>query len=254
MLAQVVPVEIFAFMLVFARIGSAVMLLPGIGEAYVYSRVRLALALALTLVIYPLVRDILPPAPEQPLRLFLLIAGEVTHGVFIGAVTRLLISSLHVAGTVVAFLSSLAMAQTMDPNQGVQGALVAAFFSIIGVTLIYVSGLHMLMIAALYDSYTLFPVGMPPPAEDFATLAVKIFSRSFEIGLRMAAPFVIYGLTFYIGLGILQRLNPQIQIFFIAMPAQLGAAFFILSMVIGAIFIVFLNHFEASTVHLLLAR
>lgn len=254
MLAQVVPVEIFAFLLVFSRIGAAVMLLPGIGESYVYPRVRLALALALTLVIYPLVRDTLPPAPLQTFGLFTLIGGEVAHGIFIGAVTRLLISTLHVAGTVVAFLSSLAMAQTMDPNQGVQGALVSAFFSIIGITLIFVSGLHMVMIAALYDSYTLFPVGTPPPAKDFAELAVKIFARSFEIGVRMAAPFVIYGLTFYIGLGLMQRLNPQVQIFFIAMPAQLGLAFFVLTVVLSAMFMVFLNHFESSAVHLLLTR
>lgn len=254
MLAQFVPGEIFAFMLVFSRIGSAVMLLPGIGESYVYARVRLALALALTLVIYPLVRDTLPAAPTQTFQLFMLIGGEVGHGVFIGAITRLLISALHVGGTVVAFLSSLAMAQTMDPNQGVQGALVSAFFSIIGITLIFVSGMHMLMIAALYDSYTLFPVGTLPPAKEFADLAVNVFARSFEIGLRMAAPFVIYGLTFYIGLGLLQRLNPQVQIFFIAMPAQLTMAFFILSVVLSAMFMVFLNHFESSTVHLLLAR
>jgi flagellar biosynthetic protein FliR len=254
MLAQLLPVEIFAFMLVFSRVGSALMLLPGIGEAYVYPRVRLALALALSLVIYPLVRDVLPPPPAQPWLLFLIIGGEVLHGVFIGAVTRFLIMSLHVAGTVVAFLSSLAMAQTMDPNQGVQGALVSAFFSIIGITLIFVSGLHMVMIAALYDSYTLFPVGTPPPAKDFADLAVRLFARSFEIGLRMAAPFVIYALIFYIGVGLLQRLNPQIQIFFIAMPAQLGIAFFILMSVLSALFMVFLNHFESSTVHLLLAR
>jgi flagellar biosynthetic protein FliR len=254
MLAQVVPVEIFAFLLVFTRIGSAVMLLPGIGELYVPARVRLALALALALVIYPLVRDTLPGLPPQPASLVLLLGGEVLHGVFIGAVTRFLISSLHVAGTVVAFVSSLAMAQTMDPNQGVQGALVSAFFSILGITLIFVSGLHMVMIAALYDSYTLFPVGTPPPAEDFSNLAVRLFASSFEIGLRMAAPFLLYALIFYIGIGLLQRLNPQIQIFFIAMPAQLGIAFFVLMTVLSAVFMVFLNHFESGTVPLLLAR
>jgi len=254
MLAQLVPGEVFAFLLVFARIGSTVMLLPGIGENYVNTRVRLAFALALTAVIYPLVRDTLPAAPGPPLSLFLLLSGEILHGVFIGAVTRFLIMSLHFAGTVVAFLSSLAMAQTIDPNQGVQGALASAFFSIIGVTLIYVSGLHAVMIGAIYDSYTLFPVGVAPPAQDYAELAVKLFSRSFEIGLRMAAPFVIYGLLFYIGIGLLQRLNPQIQIFFIAMPAQLTLAFVVLSMVLSAMFMVFLNHFESSTVNLLLIR
>ncbi|MBT6912395.1 MAG: hypothetical protein HOA21_14665 [Rhodospirillaceae bacterium] len=110
MLGQMLPAEIFAFILVFSRIGSAVMLLPGIGENYVFSRIRLSLALALTLIMYPLVRDSLPVMPISAVALFVLIIGEVIIGLFIGGISRLLISSLHVGGVVIAFQSSLAFA------------------------------------------------------------------------------------------------------------------------------------------------
>ena len=186
MLGQVLPAEIFAFILVFSRIGSAVMLLPGIGENYVFSRIRLALALALTLVMYPLVRNELPLMPPSPLGLFILIIGEVIIGLFIGAASRILISSLHIAGYVIAFQSSLAFAQTVDPNQGTQGAVMSALLTITGVVLIFVSGLHILLLMGIRDSYIVFPAGQAPPIADFAQLVVHLVSSSFNIGLKMS--------------------------------------------------------------------
>ena len=251
MLGQMLPAEIFAFILVFSRIGSAVMLLPGIGENYVFSRIRLSLALALTLIMYPLVRDSLPVMPISAVALFVLIIGEVIIGLFIGGTSRLLISSLHVGGVVIAFQSSLAFAQTVDPNQGTQGAVLAALMTISGVVLIFVSGLHMLLFAGIRDSYELFPAGQPPPVSDFAQTAVELVSSSFKVGVQMAAPFIVYGLVFYIGLGVLQRLVPQVQLFFIAMPAQMLMAFLMITLVLSSSLIVFLNYFEANVVRLL---
>jgi len=254
MLAQVLPNEIFAFLLVATRISAGVMLLPGIGESYVTIRVRLALSMALSLVLFPLVRELMPALPVQPLEMVGLIMSEIVHGVFIGLTTRLLLSSLHVAGTVIAFQSSLAYAQTVDPNQGSQGVLVASLLTLLGVMLIFVTGLHSVLIAALYDSYALFPVGGLLPADDFAALVTRIVAGAFALGMKMAAPFIVYGLVFYIGLGLLQRLIPQVQLFFIAMPAQLMLAFLVLAIVISSILLVFIGNFENSASLLLRPR
>ncbi|MBT3532634.1 MAG: flagellar biosynthetic protein FliR [Rhodospirillaceae bacterium] len=251
MLGQILPAEIFAFMLVFSRIGAAVMLLPGIGENYVFSRVRLALAFALTLIMFPLVRDGLPVMPVAAMGLLTLITGEVIIGVFFGGAARLLMSSLHVAGVVISFQSSLAFAQTVDPNQGTQGAVVAALMAIIGVVLIFVSGLHMLLFAGIRDSYLMFPAGQAPPLDDFAQLAVHLVSSSFNVGIRMAAPFIVYGLMFYIGLGVLQRLIPTVQLFFIAVPAQMMMAFLMITLVLSSSLMVFLAYFEDNALKLI---
>jgi flagellar biosynthetic protein FliR len=244
MLAQYLPAEILGFMLVFARVGSTVMLLPGIGEAYVPPQVRLSVALALAFVLYPLVRGGLPGVPDMPLEIFTLIAGEIVLGVFLGTVTRFLITSLHIAGTVIAFQSSLAYAQTVDPNQGTQGALVSALLTLFGVVLIFVTGMHVVMIGAIHDSYQLFPPGGSPPSGDFAQMAVNLMADSFSMGMRMSTPFIVYGLVFYIGLGLLQRLIPQVQLFFIAMPAQLILAMLVLMLVLTAILMFFVENFE----------
>lgn len=244
MLAQFLPEQIFAFLLVFSRVGVAMMLMPGVGEAYVYTRVRLGLALALSLVLLPLVEDLLPALPASPILLTTFILGEVVIGLVVGGVARLLLSALSVAGMIISFQSSLAIAQSFDPNQGTQTALVGSFLSILGVLLIFVTGLHTMLFAGIHDSYVLFPVGELPPAGDLAEMVVGVVAAAFSIGVRMAAPFIVYGMIFYIGLGIMQRLIPQIQLFFILMPAQLMIAFFMIMLVLSTALLVFLSHFE----------
>lgn len=254
MLAELLPLDVFAVFLVFVRIAAALMLLPGIGEAYVSVQIRLAAAAVLTVAISPLVIGTLPILPGTPLELLMLILGELVVGLLIGAAARLMMSALHVAGTVIAFQSSLGFALFIDPTQGTQGALIAAFLSLLGLVLIFATGLHMMMIRALADSYVLFTPGQLPPVGDFAALAVRYVSSSFRIGIQIAAPFIVFGLIFYIGLGILARLLPQIQIFFIAIPLQIFLALTIFGLILAPMMIWFLEHFEVRFVELLADR
>lgn len=254
MLAELLPLDVFAVFLVFVRLGAALMLMPGIGEAYVSVQVRLAAAGVLTFALAPVVMGTLPPLPATPLELFLLIVGEMVVGLLIGAAARLMMSALHVAGTVIAFQSSLGFALFVDPTQGTQGALIATFLTVLGLVLIFASGLHMMTIRALADSYILFTPGALPPVGDFAQLAIGYVSSSFRVGIQIAAPFVVYGLVFYIGLGILARLLPQLQVFFIAIPLQIFLALIIFGLVLSPLMIWFLDHFEFRFAELLAPR
>lgn len=240
------PAQIFAFLLVFARLGTMVMLLPALGETAVPPRVRLALALAISLVMLALVQNNLPAMPDSVFPLFFLLFGEIVIGLFVGASARLLMSALHVAGTVIAYHTGLAAAQAFDPAQGGQSAIVSSFLTLIGVTMIFVTGLHHVMVAAMYDSYTLFPPGDLPAVNDFAMMATRTVAQSFRLGIQMSAPFLVYGLIFNIGLGLVARLMPQLQVFFIAMPLNIMLGFSILMFVIGTVMAWFLRHVEET--------
>ena len=163
MFAELLPSLIFSYLLVFARVGAILMVLPTFGEPFISPRVRLVIALAMSVVVEPVVGGTLPEAPLQPVGLLPLIFGEVLIGVFIGGAIRLLVSALHVAGIVISFQSSLGFAQFFDPAQGAQGALLGSFLTIIGMTLIMVADLHHLMLRAVADSYVLFPAAQAPP-------------------------------------------------------------------------------------------
>ena len=246
MLAAIVPGEIFVLFMVFVRLGAALMLVPGFGEVSVPRTIRLALAIALTAVIGPGVAADFPPLPGTPVALGILMASEVAIGLLLGAAARLTTSALQVAGTVIAFQSGLGYAQTVDPSQGTQSAIVGAFFGLLGLVLIFVSNLHHLIIRALNDSYVLFKPGSLPPVEGFAEIAIDLVAGAFLVGMQIAAPFIVYGLIFYTGLGLLARLMPQFQFFIIIMPLQITISLFILMVSVSASMMWFLNYYETG--------
>ena len=251
MLAELLTTELFVFFLLFTRIGTAIMVLPGFGEIYVPTFVRLPIALGVTLALAPLLAPAIPPQPDDPFQLLLLLGGEIGIGLLIGGIARLTMSALHVAGTVIAFKSGLAYALTMDPTQGVQGALVASFLSILGIVVIFALNLHFLMLRAVADSYVLFVPGALPPMGDFADLALRVVAGSFSLGIQLAAPFIVFAMVLNIGIGVMARLMPSLPIFFVIMPLQIWVAFAMLGVTIAVIVEFFAGYFESQIVQLI---
>jgi flagellar biosynthesis protein FliR len=216
------PQTAFIYMLLFARIGSILMLMPALGEQMIPARMRLGFALAFTLVLYPLLSATMPPLPVDVLEIFALIFHELAIGLMLGAIIRITVMATQVAGAIIAFQSGLSTAQSADPTQsGIQGAVFGSFLSFVGVTLIFATDLHHVALAAIYDSYMVFTVQTPLMFDDAAQLAIKTVAHAFTIGIQMSAPFIVFGLVFNLGAGILARLMPQMQVFFVLMPANI---------------------------------
>ena len=240
------PAYAAAFMLVFARIGTMIMMLPGLGEMSVPRRIRLTLALVLSAVLLPLHRT----AYEVDLTtsfgpVLTLMAQEMFIGAVLGLTARLMISALQVAGFVIAQQLGLGFATAVDPTQGgQQGVLLSNFLTMLGITLIFATDLHHLIIAALNDSYRLFKPGEMPLIGDVAALTTQTIALAFKIGIQLSAPFLIFGLLFNLGLGVLSRLMPQMQVFFVGMPLSILIGLVILFLVLGAVMMVFLNSME----------
>jgi flagellar biosynthesis protein FliR len=238
------PALAATFMLVFARIGTMVMLLPGLGELSVPVRVRLTVALVLAAVLVPLHRS----AYALDLRSFAPVLAMLAQEMFIGAVlgltARLTISALQIAGSVIAQQMGLGFVTAVDPMMGQQTVIVGNFLSILGITLLFATDLHHLVIGALNDSYSLFQPGEIPELGDVAALTTRTVAAAFRIGIQLSAPFVVFGLLFNLGLGVLSRLMPQMQVFFVGLPISILLGFLILLLVIGAMMGTFLGSVE----------
>ena len=238
---------VLTYLLVFSRVGAMVMLLPAIGEMGVPARVRLMLALAIAVALTPQVQSNYPGVvPQSTASLVIMIAQEVTAGVLVGAMARIIVSSLTVAGYLIATQTGLAYAQTIDPTQNTQGAVVGNFMSLLGTTLIFATNLHHLAIGAIAGSYRLLPPGGHLPTGDMAQLVIELTSSSFALGFQLAAPFLVFGFAMYAGLGVLARLMPQLQIFFVAVPLNIMCGFLIMLALIGSLMTVFLNYYATS--------
>jgi flagellar biosynthetic protein FliR len=238
------PVFAAAFLLGFARIGTMVMLLPGLGELTVSPRVRLTIALALTAVILPLHRNDYQLDLHAFGPVLLMLGQELLVGIVLGMLSRLTIASLQIAGSVVAQQMGLGFVTAVDPTQGQQGMIVGNFLGVLGVTMIFATDMHHMVIAALNDSYTLFHPGEVPVFGDIASLFSTTVAGAFRIGVQLSAPFIAFGLLFNLGLGILARLMPQMQVFFVGMPLSILAGFLILVLVLGAMMMTFLDYVE----------
>jgi len=238
------PALAATFMLVFARIGTMVMLLPGLGELTVPVRVRLTIALVLAMVLLPLHRNAYVIDLRSFGPLLIMLCEELFIGAVLGLAARLTISALQIAGSVIAQQLGLGFVTAIDPTQGQQGIIFGNFLTILGLTMIFATDLHHLVIAALDDSYRIFQPGDLPGLGDVAALTTRTIAGAFRVGIQLSAPFLVFGLLFNLGLGVLSRLMPQMQVFFVGLPLSILAGFLILLLVVGAMMGVFLGLFE----------
>jgi flagellar biosynthetic protein FliR len=247
------PALAAAFLLVFARIGTMVMLMPGLGEVNIPARIRLGMALALTLILLPLHRNAYQVNLENLAPLPVLLVHEILVGLILGATARVTISALSVAGSVIAQQLGLGFVTAVDPTQGQQGVVVGNFLTILGITFLFATDMHHLVIAALTDSYAIFKPGELMSSGDVAALATKTFATAFKIGIQLSAPFLVFGLVFNLGLGVLARLMPQMQVYFVGAPLSILLGFLILVAVIATMMGTFLDYF-GSVMHDLTPR
>src|SRR3982074_81458 len=240
---SLLPALAATFMLVFARVGAMVMLMPGFGESNIPVRVKLGIALLLTLILLPLHRAAYHVDMNSMSSLMVLMLHEIVIGIVLGATARVTLAALAVAGSVIAQQLGLGFVTSVDPTQGQQGLLIRNFLTLLGITLLFATDSHHLVIAALNDSYSIFSPGELMPSGDVAALATRAFAAAFKIGMQLSAPFLVFGLVFNIGLGVLARLMPQMQVYFVGVPLSILTGFLILALVIAAMMGTFFEYF-----------
>ncbi len=243
MLEQLLTLNLFGFFLVFARVGTALAVMPGFSAVYVPTDMRLALGLAIAFVMTPALIAEMPAPPATVSGIAILIGGEMLIGAFLGTIATILMGALQTAGTVIAYVASLANALIQDPIAEQQSSTVASFLLVMGVVLVFTSDLHHLMLRAVADSYSMVTPGEPFPAADVSQIVARRVADAFALGLRLSAPFVIVGLTYYVGLGFLGRLMPQLQVFFFGLPVQIGIQIWVMAIAINGMMMAFLQSF-----------
>jgi flagellar biosynthesis protein FliR len=247
MLSQFVTAEIFAFLLIFCRVGSAIMLLPGFGELYVTARARLFIALMFALVLVAPLSPMLPKVPVSGGAVFILLIGEILIGLMMGAMARMLIAGVHMAGGIIAYQSSLSSALTSNiAGFTGQDTSLGNLLSMSVIVLIFTTDLHHVMLKSLMDSYQVFTPGMMPMMEDVANHATSTMSGAFRVAMKLSAPHVVVGMLLYLGAGIIARLMPNLQVFFLLMPPQLLISFFILMFSVSAMLLWYLEHLREA--------
>lgn len=238
--------HVFGFVMIFSRLGSVMMLLPGIGEAFVPPRSRLMLALIVSFLLMEPLLPRLPAPPETISGLVHCIGYEVIIGLFFGTLLRLLMSVLETTGMVIGLQSGLSNATVMNPALASQSPLPSALLSVIGITMIFITGVDHLLFRCLAALYDVFPPNGDFMPGDMAQAMIQTVNKSFVMGIELAMPFFVIGLLMYIALGIMQKLMPQVQLFLAMLPAQIWGGLTLMAVTTAGIITLWLRFFDAT--------
>ncbi len=243
-MTDLLNLELYKFLLVFLRVGAAIMLMPGFLTSYVNTKVRLSIALAVAFVLMPVIGDKLPVVFTSFAPALKMILVEITYGVFIGIFMQILFSALNLAGNLAGQAIGFSNAQMFDPAFQQQSIVIETFLSITALTVIFITNLHHLMLGAVIDSYTLFPAGTSLPVDDFAKSISQTLNQSFITGFKIGSPFVAFTIVFYVGMGLVSRLMPQLNIFFLSLPLQIYLGVGLLFITVPVIMLWFIRYYE----------
>lgn len=221
-------------LLVFLRVGAALMLIPGFGEQHVPAPLRLVLALVLSLLIAPALAPALPPLPTLPTALAVLVLKEILVGVLLGLVGRFCLAALHVGGSVIAMQSGLSAASLFDPHEAAQSTVPATFLTAAAMALLFAADFHHLLLRAVAASYAVLPAGAGLDASDGGDLLIRLGGDAIATGVRIAAPMIVAGFAVNMALGALSRMVPAFQVLALALPAQLLLALLVLELSVPA--------------------
>ncbi|KAK0341193.1 hypothetical protein LTR94_027426, partial [Friedmanniomyces endolithicus] len=198
------------------------------------------MALLKSLVLWPVVRESLPPLPDGVGAMAGWVIREVVTGLMIGMVLRILMTALTTAGEIIALQTTLSFAQTANPLQAQPGSTIASYLLLLGVTLVFATDTHHLFIAGMVGSYNLIAPAKPLLMSSFTEMAVRTLGDSFLLGVQLSAPVLVFALIFNLASGLIARVMPSFQVYFAAAPLSviLGLSIFALSLgALGTIFI-----------------
>jgi flagellar biosynthesis protein FliR len=231
---------------VLARVGATFAFMPGLGETSIPAVVKAGMIFTLTVLLLPIIEPAMPPRPDSQVALGLMVAIELATGMWFGWLARVVTISLPLAGQFIADFAGLANVLLPNPQLGAQTTAIASLYNIAIPAIIFSSGLYMLEISALVGFYNLVPPGTMVSVPDSAAMTASMVAKSFNLALRLSAPFILGAIAWNVAIGLVARLVPKLQIFFVAMPGQIGLGLLLLAAVAAPIMSAWMDAMRAG--------
>jgi flagellar biosynthetic protein FliR len=209
---------LFSVFLLFCRIGGCLMIAPGVSNTQIPMQVRLYVAIGTTLALAPMLLTHVMPVEPDPIGMARLVAGEILAGCLIGTLARLFFSALETLAYAAATFLGLSNPFGIELQQAQALPPLATYLTLGATAMIFVSDLHWQLIMALVDSYRVAPLGTAFDARRSVVEIGDTLGQSFVIAARVASPFFLYSVIVNFAIALINRVTPQIAIFFIAPP------------------------------------
>jgi len=231
------PREVIFFMLVLSRIAGLFAAIPIFGGRRLPVRIRIVTIVAITLVCFP-VLALTPPnvMPDDTISLIFLILREVMVGLTMAFVTQIIFSAIEFSGQIIGIQMGFSISSIIDPMNGVQTQIMAVMQTLLATLLFLALDIHHLFIRSIVDSFRIIPLGAWSLNGELVQFFVRATSEVFVLGVRLAAPVLVAMFLTSVTLGIMARAFPQMNVFMISMPLNIGIGFIVLGLTLPIFF------------------
>ena len=234
--------EIILFALVLGRVAGMFSALPVFGGKRLPRQIRVVAVMALSLICFPLLNVNAPHIPDDTISLALLALREVMIGITLSFVTQIIFLAVEFSGQIIGMQMGFTMAAIMDPTHGTQSQVMSVMQSLLATLMFLCMSIHHLFIRAIVDSFHIIPLGVWHLNGEIITFLTRATADVFVLGVRLAAPVMVALLLTSVTLGIMARSFPQMNVFMISFPLNIGIGFIIL----GATLPMFFHVLEVS--------
>ena len=230
--------DIQKFLLVLGRIGTILFYIPLMGPHQIPVRVKIMLALALSFFISPLVGNISFSEVHSLLEIFILLSTEIIIGFLIAFAAHLIFSAFQVAGSIIDLQMGFGLANVIDPQDGPQNPVATKIYLLLAVLLYFSISAHHLTVFAIIESFQVINPQAFIKSDAFMPSILDLFVSIFISAIKIAGPImaVLFCVTF--GMGLVGRAMPQMNVFIISFPLQIGIGLFmtVLTLTIISVF------------------
>ena len=240
------PREVIFFMLVLSRIAGIFAALPVFGGRRMPLRIKAITVFMITLVCFPTLSAAPPQVPPDVFSLALLAFSEVMIGLTLAFITQIIFAAVEFSGQIIGMQMGLTISSILDPSQGTQTQIMSVIQTLFATLMFLSLNIHHLFIRAIMDSFKVIPLGGWHLSGELLNFLVIQTADIFIIGIRLAAPVMVALLLATVALGIMARAFPQMNIFMISLPLNIGLGLVILGMTLT----IFFHVLEVSFGHL----
>ncbi|HHD56570.1 MAG TPA: flagellar biosynthetic protein FliR [Desulfobulbaceae bacterium] len=228
---QLVPIEQFqTFLLCFSRVMAILAAVPVINSRQAPPQVRIGLGFATALLLFPLMASHTPKIDFSLMEFALVMANEILIGLLLGLVAQLIFTAVSFGGTIIGYQMGFAAANIFDPQTTQQLSIMSQFSNIISILIFLALNLHHIFFKVIVDSYILLPPGTLDFSSGAIPLLMDLAGHMFLLSIKLSAPILALLLISNLVLGILARIFPQLNVFMLSFPMNIGIALLVIGL------------------------
>jgi flagellar biosynthetic protein FliR len=214
------------FMVILIRVGGILAAWPILGSRVIPLHIKTGLVVTLTIVLFPVIH--LPALPSDPFKLSAGMTSEFLVGLVIGLAVRFVFAGIELAGDLIGSQMGLSMIQLFDPMSAHQVPLVSQFQTVLASLLFLALNVQAIVVRVIADSFELIPPFGAHVSTDLLEDVLRLSQGLFVIALKLAAPILAVVLLVNLGLAIMGRSVPQLNVFVTSFPVTITAGFFVM--------------------------